>query len=109
MIQYNKNFDADSNIHFVFYPQNNPARGQTQLCHNLIVNLFKKGISSCKQKIAEVETGDKSFVTIYQASVKSFHIMELFTIEFLPSQANQTPDQKQTDDIDVTFSKKFTE
>ena len=82
MIQYNKNFDAGSNIPFVFYPQNNPARGQTQLCHNLIVNLFKKGISSCKQKIAEVETGDKSLVTIYQASVKPFHIMEHLLLNF---------------------------
>ena len=37
MIQYDKNFDHDSILTFVINSQSDPAIGQVQLCHNLIV------------------------------------------------------------------------
>ena len=55
MIEYNKIFDDNSILKFFIKPQNDPTRGQIQFCHNLIVNLFEKGISPYKQEFTEVE------------------------------------------------------
>ena len=54
MIEYNENFDNNSILPFFIKPQNNPARGQVQVCYNLFVNLFEKGNSPCKQEFPEV-------------------------------------------------------
>ena len=37
MIEYDKSFDDNSILHFIIYPQNDPAREQVQFFHNLIV------------------------------------------------------------------------
>ena len=48
MIEYDKSFDDNSILPFFIKPLNDPFRGQVQFCHNLIVNLFEKGVSPCK-------------------------------------------------------------
>ena len=53
MIDYNKNFDNNSILLFSIHSQKDPARGQVQFCNNLIVNLFEKGNSPCKQEFPE--------------------------------------------------------
>ena len=53
MIEYNKNFDNNSILPFSIHSQKDPARGQVQVCNNLIVNLFKEGNSPCKQEFPE--------------------------------------------------------
>ena len=55
MIEYNKNFDDKSILTFFIKPQNDPARGEVQFCYNLIVNVFEKGNSPCKQEFLEVK------------------------------------------------------
>ena len=54
MIENNEMFDDNSILPFFKKQQNDPARGQVQFCYNLIVNLFEKGNSPCKQEFPEV-------------------------------------------------------
>ena len=54
MIHYNEKFDDNSILRFFIKPQNDPARGQTHFCYNLIVNLFEKRNSPCEQDFPEV-------------------------------------------------------
>ena len=51
---FNIFFDDDYIFLFIINPQNNPARGQVQICHNLMVNTFQKRNSPCRQKLFEV-------------------------------------------------------
>ena len=55
IIRYDDSFDDDSILHFFINLQSDPARRQVQLCHNLIVNLFQKRNSPCKEKFPEVK------------------------------------------------------
>ena len=55
MIEYNESFDDNSILPFLIKPQNDPSRGKVQFCYNLILNLFEKLISSCKQEFPEVQ------------------------------------------------------
>ena len=56
MIEYNKKFHDNSILPLVFIkPLNDPSRGQVQFCQNLILNLFEKGLSPCKQDFPEVQ------------------------------------------------------
>ena len=54
MTKYDKNFDDQPKLPFVIHPKSDPARGKVQFCHNLIVNMFDKGISPCKQEFPEI-------------------------------------------------------
>ena len=54
MIEDKEYFDDNSIISFFIQPQTDHARGQVQFCLNLIVNLFEKGNSPCKQEFLEV-------------------------------------------------------
>ena len=54
LIKYNKNFDDNSIFPFFIQPQSDDARGKVQFCHNLIVILFEKRTSPCKQEFPEI-------------------------------------------------------
>ena len=56
MTNYGENIDDDFVLPFVIHPQSDPARVQAQLCHNLIANLFEKGICPLKQEFSEVKS-----------------------------------------------------
>ena len=62
MIEYIDNFDNNSILPFFIKPLNDPSKGQVQFCQNLIVNLFEKEISPCKQELPEVKINDKSLI-----------------------------------------------
>ena len=53
MIQYDKNFDNNSILLFVIFPQSVPARRQVQFCHDSIPNSIEKGKNPCKQEFPE--------------------------------------------------------
>ena len=55
MIAYKESFDDNSILPFYKKPQNDLARGQVQFCYNLIVSLFEKVYSPCKQEFPEVK------------------------------------------------------
>ena len=50
MIEYDKKLDDNSILPFFIKPLNDHSRGQVQFCHNLIVNLFEKGVSPFKRE-----------------------------------------------------------
>ena len=75
MIEFNESFDDNSILPFFVQPQNDSSRGKTKFYHNLIVNLFEKAISPCKQEFSEVQIKRQicdHYLNIY---VLSHHIM----------------------------------
>ena len=60
MIRNDENL-KDSTLPLLIHPQAE-ARGQVQLCQNLIINLFEKGDSPCTKKFPDVKTKNKFLV-----------------------------------------------
>ena len=88
LIQYDENFDDDSKIPFVIHPQSDPARGQVQLCHNLIANLFEKGNSTCNEEIT-VEKIRRQELDHYGSGITNItSFYGIFTIELLPPRSS---------------------
>ena len=67
MIQYHDNFDNESILLFVIGHTSYSSRGQVQLCHNLVINIFGKGSSPYIQEISEELKGRYYFI-IYKKS-----------------------------------------
>ena len=89
MIEYNGNFYDKSKLPFFIKPQNDPSRGQVQLCHNLIVNLFEKGISPRKQEFPEEVQIKRQIVDHYRkhiCNITSHYV--IFTIEIASPKLN---------------------
>ena len=107
MIEYNKNFTDKSILPFFIKPQNDTSRGQIQFCHTLIVNLFEKGISPCKQGFLEVQIKRQILDHYLKDICKITSHYGIFTIEFASPKLNHKKHQIQTDDIDTEFSKVF--
>ena len=74
MIEDTKNFDDNSILPFFIQPQSDPARGQVQFFHNLMVNLFEKVNSPCKQEFPQIRKNDKTLTTISKVYVIQDHI-----------------------------------
>ena len=91
IIQTDINFDDDSILPFVVNPQSDPARGQVQFCHNLIVNLFEKGNSP------HIQVQRKNFKKTLDHYLPAISNMTtspygLYTIEiWSPQSSNQPP------------------
>ena len=64
MIEYNEDFDKKLIIPFFIQPESDSARRQVQFSHKLIVNLFEKGYSPCKQEFPEIRKNDKSLTNV---------------------------------------------
>ena len=76
--------------------------------HNLIANLFKKIKSPCIQEFPEIKIKRQILDHYIKDDCNTISSYGIFVIEVLPAQPNQTPQQKQTEDIDLKFSKVFT-
>ena len=74
MIRNDENL-KDSTLPLLIHPQAE-ARGQVQLCQNLIINLFEKGDSPCTKKFPDVKTKNNFLSTISKAYLDSHHKME---------------------------------
>ena len=109
MIEYNKNFADNSILPFFLKPQNDPSRGQVQFRHNLIANLFEKGISTCKQELPEVKIKRQTLDHYLKVICNITSFYGIFTIEIVSTKPNLIEHQLQTDDIDIEFSKVCTD
>ena len=108
LIQYDENFGNNSLLTLFVHTQSDVARGQVHRCHKLIVNLFKKGSSPCKQEFFEIGIKRQILDHYLKGIIKTTSYYGLFTNEILPPKSNQKIHQIQTNDIDVEFSKVFT-
>ena len=79
-------------------------RGQTQFCNNLIANLFEQGISPCRAEFKR-QIVDHYLKGIYNL-IQQYGI---YTIELSTPSKFHGKYVNQTDDIDIEFSKVFTE
>ena len=90
-------------------PLNDTSRGQVQFCDNLNVNLFENGISPCKQEFPEVQT-ERQILDHYLKIICNITLhYGIFTIDIASPKLNHKKQQIQTDDIDIEFSKVFTD
>ena len=96
MIHFGKNFVVGSKLSFVINQQSKPARGQVQLCHNPIVNLFQKENNPCKQGFPELNNKRQMFDYYLPGNSNITSHYGIITIEILPPQSsNQPPEYKQ--------------
>ena len=84
-------------------------RGQTKFCQNIIANLFERGVSPCTAEFPEVKI-KRQIVNHYLKGICNLTLQYgIYGIEI------QTPSKlhgrylPQTDDVDIKFSKVFTE
>ena len=84
-------------------------RGQTRFCKNLLVNLFKPGISPCKAEFPDVKI-KRQIIEHYLNDICNLtQQYGIYTIEFSTTQTAHNKYVIQTDDIDLEFSKVFIE
>ena len=84
-------------------------RGQTQFCQNLIVNSFGKGTSPCRAEFTEVKI-KRQIIDHYLKRI--FNITQqyrIYTIEIKSLSKFHGRYLLQTDDVDIEFSRIFTE
>ena len=96
-------------LQFFINSKNDPARGQDQVCYNLIVKLFEKRNSTCKQKFPEVRMKRQILDHYLKDICNITSYYGIFTIEIASPKSNHIRHQLQTDDIDIEFSKVFTD
>ena len=109
MIGYNENFDDNSILLLFIQPHSDPTRGQVPFCHNLIVNLFEKGNRPCKQEFPESRIKRRILDYYLKGICNTTSKYAIITIEVLSPKVNHPTDQKQTDDLEIEFSKIFTD
>ena len=84
-------------------------RGQTQFCHNLIANTFEQGISPCKAEFREKKI-KRQIVDHYIKRICNLtQQYGIYTLELSTTRNYHGKYVIQTDDVDITFSKVFTE
>ena len=92
---------------FPFVIDSDTDRGQIKFCKNLLINLFEPGISPCKAEFPDVRIR-RQLIDHYLKDIANLtQQYGIYTIGIC------TPDNKkyglQTDDLDLEFSKVFTE
>ena len=84
-------------------------RGQTRFCKNLLVNLFEPGISPCKSEVPDIKI-KRQFIEHYLKEICNLtQQYGIYTIEISTPRTSHNKYVIQTDDIDLEFSKLFTE
>ena len=87
------------------------VREQVQICQNLIANLFEKGESPCtKEKEFPDVKNKRQHLDHYLKGICSLTSQcEIYTVEIRSPNAFQDRYLIQTDDVDIEFSKFFTQ
>ena len=107
MIRNDENLEV-STLSFLIHPQAE-ARGQVQLSKNLMANLFEKGDSPCTNDFPDVKI-NRQFHDHYLKGICSLTSQYgIYTIEIISPNAFHDKYLIQTDDVDIEFSKVFTE
>ena len=84
-------------------------RGQTQLCQNLIANLFEKGISLCTAEFPEVNIKRQIIDHYLKGICNITQPYGIYNIELKSPSKFHGRYLLQTDDVDLEFFKVFTE
>ena len=84
-------------------------RGQTQVCHNLIANIFEQGISPCKAEFPEIKIKRQIVDHYIKGICKLTQQYGIYTIELSTASKFHRKYVIQTNDVDIRFSKVFTE
>ena len=84
-------------------------RGQHDFCKNLLLNLFEPKISPCKTKFPDVKI-ERQIIEHYLKDICNLtQQYRIYTIEFSTPNPNHRKYVIQTDDLDLEFSKVFSE
>ena len=99
----------DEEAVFPFLINSLSDRGQTRFCKNLLVNLFEPGISPCKAEFPDIKI-KRQIIEHYLKDICNLtQQYGIYTIEFSTPRTIHDKYVIQTDDIDLEFSKVFTE
>ena len=99
----------DEEAVFPFLINSLSDRGQTGFCKNLLVNLFEPGISPCKAEFPDIKI-KRQIIEHYLKDICNLtQQYGIYTIEFSTPRTIHGKYVIQTDDIDLEFSKVFTE
>ena len=84
-------------------------RGQTQFCHNLIANILEQGISPSKAEFPEMKIKRQIVDHDKKGICNLTQQYGIYTIELSTTRNFHGKYVIQTDDVDIEFSKVFTE
>ena len=84
-------------------------RGQHIFCKNLLLNLFEPGISPCKTEFPDVKIKRQIIDHHLKDICNLTHQYGIYSIEFSSPNRNHSKYVIQTDDLDLEFSKVFSE
>ena len=108
MSQNEESEDANSISPFIITSLTDDS-GQTQFCQNLIAKLFERGISPCKAEFPE-EKNKRQIIDHYLKGICNLtQQYGIYTIEIQSPSKFHGKYLIQTDDVDIEFSKVFTE
>ena len=99
--------DEEAVFPFIIYSITD--RGQTRFCKNLLANLFKRGISPSKAEFPEIKIRRQIKERYLKEICKLTQQYGIYTIEISTPRTFHGKYNIQTDDIDLEFSKIFTE
>ena len=105
--QCDESLDEEAVFPFVINSLND--RGQTRFCKNLLVNLFEPGISPCKSEFPDIKIKRQIIERYLKDICNLTQQYGIYTIEFSTPRTLHGKFVIQTDDIDLEFSKVFTE
>ena len=83
--------------------------GQRQFCTNLIANVFEPGVSPCKVEFLEVKNKRQIIDHYLKGICNLTQPYGIYTIELSTESRYHSKHVIQTDDVDIEFSKLFTE
>ena len=94
---------------FLFVINSLSDRGQTRFCKNLLVNLFEPGISPCKSEFPDIKI-KRQIIEHYLKDICTLTQQNgVYTREISTPRTIHGKYVIQSDDIDLEFSKVFTE
>ena len=85
------------------------AREQVHFCQNLIANLFEKGESPCTKEFPDVKIKRQHLDHYLKGICSLTSQCEIYTVEIRSPNAFQDRNLIQTDDVDIEFSKVFSQ
>ena len=99
----------DNDDIFPFIVDATTDRGQHIFCKNLLLNLFEPGISPCKTEFPDVKI-KRQIIDHYLKDICNLtQQYGIYSIEFSSPNQNHSKYVIQTDDLDLEFSKVFSE
>ena len=99
----------DEETVFPFIINSLSDRGQTRFCKNLLVNFFEPGISPCKSEFPDIKIRRQIIEHYLKDICNLTQQYGIYTIQFSTPRTLHGKSVIQKDDIDLEFSKVFTE